>query len=153
MSGCERLDDLIDDFISDRNISYLDQRDAKPSAEQNQKIQQLYRALQSKQQAVLRPLLDKHLQQQLVQSPEILRHIFSLVPSQTPESHQFLTMLKSRTHPIGRTTSIVTVFEHPQQVLALTTVFEGHDGRDALLAFTIDLLEKSEVTSNDSLKQ
>ena len=60
--ACERITDMTESFMADQNNSELKPQPIAVSAAQEQKIQLLYRALQSKQLDVVKPLLDASLQ-------------------------------------------------------------------------------------------
>ena len=146
--ACERITDMTESFMADQNNSELKPQPIAVSAAQEQKIQLLYRALQSKQLDVVKPLLDASLQQQIKQSPEIMQHVFQLVPSEKAEHYRVFTTLVSTTPSVGKVTTAVALFEYPAAVIAVTVVFKGEDGGTTILALTIDQVDQTISSSS-----
>lgn len=151
LAACERIQETFETLMADQNSLALSPPVISVSAAQDQKIQILYRSLQSKQLSLIQPLLDSSLQQQIKQSPELIAHMLQLIPSEKPEHYRVLTTLKSVMPPIGKITTVVALFEYPKDVIALTVVFAGGDGGTTILAVTVD--QVNQASSSSSIDQ
>lgn len=152
LSACKYTQQAVEDFVTDLVIGSNKQVAVRALAAQVEKINILYRALQSKDTAILKPLLDTSLQQQIKQSPELMQHTFQLIPSGNVFHRQVFTTVQSKIRPTGKVTSVVMLFEYPQAVIALTVVFKGGEGETTVLAFTVDQFDQSDMlnTANAS---
>lgn len=142
LTGCER----IGEYIANKFAEII----PSSSLEQDQKAEQLYRALQQRNKTQVTALVGSSLQAELQANPALFEQIMQMVPSKEASSVSVISTIRSVNLGEGKTTKVVYSYQYPESVLQFTVVFQGVDNGTEIIGFHVNSSISSQQTDAEN---
>jgi len=127
LSSCDRIVDLVRDKF-----------ELVATQQQNQKAEQLYQALLTRDTPRVKSLVANALQKELQASPEVIEDVYKLLPSEVASSMEITEISKSMNSSDGKFTVVTYQYHYPNMTIEFNVAFQGYDGDSNIIGFHIN---------------
>lgn len=145
LSGCER----IGEYISAKFAQIV----PSSSLEQDLKAEQLYKALQQKNEAEVKALIAPSVQAEMQEKPKLLQQIMQMVPNENATAMENIATTRSVNLSDGKTTSVVYLYKYPETTVQFTVVFQGIENSTQIIGFHVNTSISSQTTDSENQNQ